>query len=160
MVHSECASVSTRTPGPPGTLKTWMRPGDGTNVSGSSALMRHSIECPVNVTSPCLNAEPLAGRDPDLLLDDVDAGHHLGDRMLDLQARVRFHEVEAAVRIHQELERAGVRVLHRLGGVDRRSLPILRRIFSVSAGDGDSSISFWWRRWIEHSRSPRWTTLP
>ena len=22
------------------------------------------------------------------------------------------------------------------------------------------SISFWWRRWIEHSRSPRWITLP
>ena len=38
-------------------------------------------------------------------------------------------------------------------------LPILRRIFSVSAGDGDSSISFWWRRWIEHSRSPRCTTV-
>ena len=36
--------------------------------------------------------------------------------------------------------------------------PILRRIFSLSAGDGDSSMSFWWRRWIEHSRSPRWIT--
>jgi hypothetical protein len=34
-------------------------------------------------------------------------------------------------------------------------LPILRRIFSLMAGDGDSSSSFWWRRWIEHSRSPR-----
>ena len=98
-------------------------PGDGTNVSGSSALMRHSMEWPVNVTSPCLNDEPLAGGDPDLLLDDVDAGHHLGDRMLDLQPRVRFHEVEVAARIHQELEGAGVRVLHRLGRVDRRCCP-------------------------------------
>ena len=89
-----------------------------------------------------LERQPLAGRDPDLLLDDVDAGDHLGDRMLDLEARVRFHEVEAAVRIHQELERAGVRVLH--GLAPRRSTmpPILRRILSLSAGDGDSSISF------------------
>ena len=31
-----------------------MTPGEGTNVSGSSALMRHSIEWPVNVTSLCL----------------------------------------------------------------------------------------------------------
>ncbi len=38
--------------------------------------------------------------------------------------------------------------------------PSLRRTFSDSAIDGASSISFWWRRWIEHSRSPRWTTLP
>ena len=38
--------------------------------------------------------------------------------------------------------------------------PIFRRILSVSAGEGDSSISFWCRRWIEHSRSPRCTTLP
>ncbi|MEY2467679.1 MAG: acetyl-CoA carboxylase, biotin carboxylase subunit [Actinomycetota bacterium] len=39
-------------------------------------------------------------------------------------------------------------------------LPILLRIFSVTATEGDSSSSFWWRRWIEHSRSPRCTTLP
>src|SRR5918993_1109954 len=29
-----------------------------------------------------------------------------------------------------------------------------------SAGDGASSTTFWWRRWIEHSRSKRWMTLP
>src|SRR4051812_28772914 len=32
--------------------------------------------------------------------------------------------------------------------------------FSSTAGAGDSSISFWWRRWTEQSRSPRWMTLP
>ena len=32
---------------------------------------------------------------------------------------------------------------------------IASRIAGSSAGDGDSSISFWWRRWIEHSRSPQ-----
>ena len=29
-----------------------------------------------------------------------------------------------------------------------------------SRGDGASSITFWWRRWIEQSRSHRCTTLP
>ena len=27
-------------------------------------------------------------------------------------------------------------------------------------GLGDSSISFWWRRWVEQSRSQRWMALP
>ena len=31
---------------------------------------------------------------------------------------------------------------------------------AVTAGDGDSSISFWCRRWTLHSRSPRCTTVP
>src|SRR5262245_11579694 len=65
-----------------------------------------------------LERQPLASGDPNLLLDDVDAGHHFGDRVFDLQPRVRFHEVEVTVGVHQELERAGVRVLHGLGGVD------------------------------------------
>ena len=38
--------------------------------------------------------------------------------------------------------------------------PIRRRSFSVMTGEGASSMIFWWRRWIEHSRSPRCTTLP
>ena len=52
MVQSECAAVSTRTPGPPPMLKTLMWPGDGTKVSGSSALTRHSIECRINAEDP------------------------------------------------------------------------------------------------------------
>ena len=34
------------------------------------------------------------------------------------------------------------------------------RSAASTAGDGVSSISFWWRRWIVQSRSPRWMTLP
>ena len=30
----------------------------------------------------------------------------------------------------------------------------------VSAGEGASSSSFWLRRWMEQSRSPRWITFP
>ncbi|MCY1240104.1 hypothetical protein D9M72_529360 [compost metagenome] len=29
-----------------------------------------------------------------------------------------------------------------------------------TAGDGASSMTFWWRRCTEQSRSPRWMTLP
>ncbi len=58
---------------------------------------------------------PAAG-DADLLVDDVDAGDHLGHRVLHLQAGVHLQEVEVAVLIHQELDRPGVDVAHRLGG--------------------------------------------
>ena len=37
----------------------------------------------------------LAGRDAQLPLHQIEAGDHLGHRMLDLQARVHLHEVEA-----------------------------------------------------------------
>ena len=38
--------------------------------------------------------------------------------MLHLKPRIRLHEIEAAVGIHQELERPGVGVLHRLCRID------------------------------------------
>jgi hypothetical protein len=38
--------------------------------------------------------------------------------------------------------------------------PMRRRSFSPTTVDGASSMIFWWRRWMEHSRSPRCTTLP
>jgi hypothetical protein len=42
---------------------------------------------------------------------EVDAGHELGDGMLDLEARVHLEEVEAlAVLVEQELAGAGVDV--------------------------------------------------
>ena len=46
--------------------------------------------------------------DADLRLDDVDAGHLLGDGVLDLDARIDLDEVElAGVGIHQEFDGAG-----------------------------------------------------
>ena len=38
--------------------------------------------------------------------------------------------------------------------------PIFARCFAVMKGAGASSMTFWWRRCIEQSRSPRLTTLP
>src|SRR5262249_3984245 len=51
-----------------------------------------------------------SGGDTDLLAHDVDPGHELAHRMLDLQTRVELDEVEAPVSVEQELERAGVDV--------------------------------------------------
>ena len=49
---------------------------------------------------------------------EVDAGHHLGDRVLDLEAGVHLEEEELAVLV-QELDGAGVVVAARLGHLHR-----------------------------------------
>ncbi len=59
-------------------------------------------------------ADQAAFGDADLRLDDIHAGDQLGHGVLDLDTRVDLDEVElAAVRIHQELDRAGVGVADR-----------------------------------------------
>ena len=52
-------------------------------------------------------AERLAVGDPDHLANQVDAGDLLGDRVLDLQARVHLEEGDRAVLADQELAGAG-----------------------------------------------------
>ncbi len=54
--------------------------------------------------------ERLALRDADLQLHEVEARHHLGHGVLDLEARVHLQEVGLPVLAHQELERARVHV--------------------------------------------------
>ncbi len=61
-------------------------------------------------------AQLFAEGDADLLLHDVDAGDHLGDRVLDLHARVHLDEVELVVLV-QELESAGAAVAHFLARI-------------------------------------------
>ena len=63
-----------------------------------------------------LPRQRLAGGDANLPLDQVDAGDHFGDRMLDLDAGVDFDEVELAVLVDDEFDGAGVRVV---GGEDQ-----------------------------------------
>ena len=65
-----------------------------------------------------LEAELEARGDADLLLDEVDAGHGLGDRMLHLQPRVDLEEVEMAVG-EDELDRPRVDVSGRPRRADR-----------------------------------------
>ena len=56
-------------------------PGKGRNVSGHSALMRHSSACPRGVMS-LRKAEPFARGDANLLFHQINARDHFGDRML------------------------------------------------------------------------------
>ena len=44
--------------------------------------------------------------------------------------------------------------------VDAGQLPVLLQGSGPTTGDGASSITFWWRRCSEHSRSPRCRTVP
>ena len=57
-----------------------------------------------------IEVEPFAARDADLPTHQIDAGHHFGDWVLDLQAGVHFEEVELAVLVEQEFDGAGVGV--------------------------------------------------
>ena len=85
---------------------------------------------------------------------------HLGHRVLDLQAGVDLEEVDRAVVADEELDGAGALVADVAGERERAVAQRLRGSSSEMLGDGVSSMIFWLRRWIEHSRSPKWTTLP
>ena len=122
--------------------------------------MRHSIAWPRDATSVLREAERLAGRDPDARLHEVDAGDELGDRVLDLQARVHLQEVEV-----RRARRRGTRSCRRRRsrpprGARRPPSPICARRPASMRRAGVSSITFWCRRCTEQSRSNRWTTLP
>ena len=60
----------------------------------------------------------LAGRDADLQVHEIESGGQLGDRMLHLQARVHFEEVEVLLLIDQEFDGAGIGVVGRLRDFD------------------------------------------
>ena len=74
--------------------------------------------------------------------------------MLDLEARVQLEKGETVV-VEHELGGAGILVADRARERDRAASPIAARSSGSRAGEGLSSRIFWWRRWIEHSRSPR-----
>ena len=106
-------------------------------------------------------AERLARGDAELLAHQVDAGDRLGDRVLDLEPGVHLEEEELAGGVvDEELDRARRLVAERPGERAGRRRPWRLRIAASTTGDGDSSMIFWWRRWIEHSRSPRCTRSP
>ena len=67
-----------------------------------------------------LELERQAGGDLELTAHDVDARDELGDRVLDLDARVHLEEVPAAVGREQELGGAGADVADGLGEAQRR----------------------------------------
>ena len=67
-------------------------------------------------TSSCFTESGCARGDADLLVDQVDAGDHLGDRVLHLDAGVHLDEVELAVLV-EELDGAGAGILQVLHGL-------------------------------------------
>jgi hypothetical protein len=64
-----------------------------------------------------------------LFLDDVDAGDRFGDGVLDLHARVHFHEIKTAAIVEQKLHRTGVGVTDRFRGNHRETADILALCF-------------------------------
>src|SRR6185312_14654494 len=66
-----------------------------------------------------LQRQLFAGRGADHQLDEIDAGDQLRHRVLDLQARVHFQEIEFAILVDDEFDRAGAVVAHGFGERDR-----------------------------------------
>ena len=97
-----------------------IRPGAGTKpLAGilgiDAALDRPSVLREILL----LERQRRSRRDLDLRLDQIEARDQLGHRMLDLDAGVHFEEVEVALGVDQEFDRAGVGVVDGLGGLDR-----------------------------------------
>src|SRR5580700_2014748 len=68
--------------------------------------------------------ERLAGRYRDHQLDEIEPGHQLGDRVLDLKPRVHFEKIEIALLVDDELDRAGRAIID--GPRQRDCLPAHR----------------------------------
>ena len=91
--------------------------------------------------------EPLAGGDPNLGLDEIDAGDDLSDSVLDLDAWVHLHEVVLPrLRIHKELDSARAEVagarrdahLHDVGGATESSFACHQRQSEAISGNQSS----------------------
>ena len=67
---------------------------------------------------PLPKTKLFARSDTDHLLDEIDAGDHLGHGVLDLEPRVHLEEEEGAILTGDELDRAGGIVADRLGERD------------------------------------------
>ena len=81
--------------------------------------------------------ERRAARYEDLRPDYVYARDHLGDGVLDLDARVHLDEVVAAGLVHEELDGAGVHVMHGLGYFDGVGVEPLAHLGGDAPGRGE-----------------------
>ena len=103
--------LSRRMPGPAGISSSEMRAGTGkiivVRILGVDAAL-DGVAAQRDVL--LRERQRLAGGDADLQVHQVESGDQFGDRMLDLQARIHLEEIEIALLIHQELDRAGVGV--------------------------------------------------
>ena len=102
----------------------------------------------------------MSAREIDLHADQIAPGNHLGDRMLDLDARVHFQEIKLeSFGIDDELDGTSAAVVRGTAEIDGGgSHAIANRC--GNSGAGHSSITFWKRRCNEQSRSNRCTASP
>ncbi len=130
-------------------------PGEGGKVRGFSALMRHSMAWPLKCTSSWVKLKRQRRQRCGSARGQIDAGDHLGDGMLDLEAGVHLDEdrIRRPRKGTRWCRRPGSRCLRWPRPRSRRSA---RAASSLRAGEGVSSMIFWWRRCSEQSRSPRW----
>ena len=79
--------------------------------------------------------ERMALGDEDLRLDDVDVRDGLGDRVLDLDARVDFDEVEVfLILVREELDGAGIDVVDVLHDLQGRCADVLAKLLRQRPG--------------------------
>ena len=107
-------------PGPDGEISRVICPGEGkkllSGIFGIDAAL-DGVAAQLDVFLP--ERQLLARRHAKLQMHQVEAGDELGHRMLDLQAGVHLEEVEVAVLVDQELDRAGVLIVGGLGHAHR-----------------------------------------
>ena len=90
--------------------------GGGQEVAEGVLRIDAGLDGPaVQVDIVLLQRQLLARRDADHQFHQIEAGDQLGDRMLHLEAGVHLQEVEVALRVHDELDRAGGLVVHGAG---------------------------------------------
>jgi hypothetical protein len=123
-----------RTPGPPGGWYVLMCPGLGwklrAGVLGVHAALDH-VPAQRHLVGTVIGSP---GGHADLLLHEVHAGEHLGDRVLHLDARVHLHEVERPVLVEEHLDRPRAHVVDGLGAAHRRPRPSPRAGSGVITG--------------------------
>ena len=73
---------------------------------------------PVELDVLLFEREGVSVGEPDLLFNEIDAGHHFGDGMLDLDAGIHFHEEEVVILVEQELDSSDIPVVDRFHGFD------------------------------------------
>ena len=106
--------VSTRRPGPVGSLQVDEPPGRGHEPEGRVLRAEADLDR-VPGRRRRVAVEPPTRRDVQLKLDEVEPGHRLGDGMLDPEAGVHLQEREAVrCRVVQELHRRCVSVARAL----------------------------------------------
>ena len=123
---------------------------------GDAALQRGAVERDVLLPRQGHRrvVERVTLRDENLRLDEVDAGDHFGDGVLDLDARVDLDEVPLLrVDVVEEFDGACVAVVGLASEAEPRLRTVRRECSDGRFAAGATSTTFWWRRCTEQSRS-------